>query len=434
MTTDVTTTEQIIYRNITDLRTWAANYRQGDVGAIITSILKFGFNGALRVWRDNTVMAGNHTLLALRSMQAQQLDAPHGVIVTGDGDWLAACIDITHLSETEARAFAIADNRTTELATNDAESLAALLQELAHEDDALLMATGFDGDDLDMMLAELGVLPDPEPDPGAQIDRAAELQAKWGTERGQIWQVGTHRIMCGNSTNADDVRMLMDEKQIEVVWTDPPYGVAIGDKNKLLNAIGKGSNRVEKNLVNDKLDEPELAEMLISAFDNAIAHCSAGAAWYVAVPAGPLLIVFGIVLKERGVWRQTIQWVKNNSTFSPMGVDYHWQAESILYGWLPNAGHRYYGGRTQTTVWEIDHPSKSPEHPTMKPVELVSRAVENSSRRGECIYDPFLGSGTTLIACEQTGRVGYGMEIDEGYTAVALERLANMGLTAELID
>ena len=120
--------------------------------------------------------------------------------------------------------------------------------------------------------------------------------------------------------------------------------------------------------------------------------------------------------------------MKNNATFAPLGVDYHWRAEPILYGWLPNAGHRFYGGRRQDTVWEIDRPSKSPEHPTMKPVALVARAIENSTRAGELVYDPFLGSGTTMAAAEQLGRLCYGCELAPKYVAVVLERMAGVGL------
>ena len=206
-----------------------------------------------------------------------------------------------------------------------------------------------------------------------------------------------------------------------MVWTDPPYGVAVGDKNKFLNSIAR-SNRIEENLQNDTLDEPGLMAMLCASFDNAIAHCCAGAAWYVAAPAGPLHVLFGQALKDRGIWRQTIQWVKNNATFSAMGVCYHWRAEPIFFGWLPNGAHRWYGGRKQTTVWEIDRPTASPEHPTMKPVELVARAVENSSLGGDIVYDPFSGSGTALIACENLRRKCRAVEISPGYTAVCLQR------------
>jgi DNA modification methylase len=240
---------------------------------------------------------------------------------------------------------------------------------------------------------------------------------------GELVLRAKHRLMCGDATNAEEVALLVAEP-VEVVWTDPPYGVAIGDKNVYLNSIAR-SNRVEENLEGDTQTEAQLVAMLEAAFDLAIGVSTAGAAWYVAAPPGPLHVLFGQVLKDRGIWRQTIQWVKNNATFSPMGVDYHWQAEPIFYGWLPNAGHRYHGGRKQTTVWMIDRPQKSPEHPTMKPVELVERAIENSSLIGEWIYDPFAGSGTTILAAERQGRRCYAMEIEPKYVQVAIERWQN---------
>jgi DNA modification methylase len=213
----------------------------------------------------------------------------------------------------------------------------------------------------------------------------------------------------------------MDGQQCEMVWTDPPYGVAVGDKNKYLNTIAP-SNRIEENLVNDALDEVGLSEMLGAAFGHAVQHTKDGGAWYVAAAAVVSDWLTALILRRFDIWHQTIQWVKNNATFSPMGVDYHWQAEPIFYGWKPGAGHRYYGGRKQTTVWEIDRPTASPEHPTMKPLALVARAVENSSLPGEIVCDPFLGSGSTLIAAEQLDRVCYGMEIAPRYVDVIVKR------------
>ncbi|TXH45720.1 MAG: hypothetical protein E6Q97_31005 [Desulfurellales bacterium] len=255
-----------------------------------------------------------------------------------------------------------------------------------------------------------------------QIDEAAELNKKWRVEIGDLWQIGEHRLLCGDSTNPSDVATLMQGDLAHLIWTDPPYGVAIGDKNKFLKSIGR-SNRVEDNLENDTLDDAGLAIMLDAAFSNAVAVSEPGASWYVAAPPGPLHVIFGLALKERGIWRQTIQWVKNNATFSPMSVCYHWQAEPIFFGWLPNGAHKWYGGRQQTTVWQIDRPSKSAEHPTMKPVELVQRAVQNSSQKRDNVYEPFAGSGTTLVACQNLDRKCYAIEISESYCAVILERM-----------
>jgi site-specific DNA-methyltransferase (adenine-specific) len=168
--------------------------------------------------------------------------------------------------------------------------------------------------------------------------------------------------------------------------------------------------------------------MLDGAFTNAVASCTAGAAWYVAAPPGPLHLLFAGAMKVRGILRQMLIWVKNNSTFSPLGVSYHWRHEPIFYGWLPDGGHRYHGDRKQDTVWEVDRPQASPDHPTMKPVELVARAIEHSSLAGELVYDPFLGSGTTLIAAHRLGRKAYGCELEPKYADVILRRAEAEGL------
>ena len=287
-------------------------------------------------------------------------------------------------------------------------------------DDDLLKTWKRDATALSMFLESEKGTGDAEP----QIDRADELLEKWQVKTGDLWRIGEHRLICGDCTDRAVVERVMGDDRAEMVWTDPPYGVALGDKNKYLNSIAPG-NRIEENLENDTLDETGLVEMLCSSFDNAIEFCTAGAAWHVAAPPGPLHVLFGQVLKDRGIWRQTIQWVKNNSTFSPMGVCYRWQAEPIFFGWLPNGGHRWYGGRNQTTVWEIDRPSKSPEHPTMKPVELVERAINNHSQKGEIVLDVFVGSGTTLVACQNLSRKCRAIEISEKYCSVILQRMTD---------
>jgi DNA modification methylase len=303
------------------------------------------------------------------------------------------------------------------------------MDELANWDMTDLAEWGFD---LEAHGLELPGNESPE-DPGAQVDKAEELREKWGVESGQLWQLGEHRLICGDCTKKAIIDLLIGNERVEMVWTDPPYGVAIGDKNKYLNSIAP-SNRIEKNLENDTLSESELTAMLCAAFDNAIGVCYAGAAWHVAAPAGPPHLIFGQILKDRGIWRQTIQWVKNNATFAPLGVCYHWRAEPIFFGWLPNGAHRYYGDRKQDTVWEIDRPTKSPEHPTMKPIELIVRAIENHTKRSEVVLDMFVGSGSTICACEQTGRKCRAVEISPAYVAVALQRWADMtGNTPELI-
>jgi len=390
-----------------------------NVGMIERALGEVGAARSIVVDEDGVVLAGNATIEA-----AAQAGIERVQVVDADGETLIA-VRRSGLTGEQKAMLALYDNRAAETAAWNTERLAELRAAFPERMKHLFSEQEF---------ARLGVNGGPLlEDPGPQLDRAEELRAKWGVESGQLWRLGDHRLLCGDSTRREDVERVMAGEQAEMVWTDPPYGVAIGDKNKYLNAIAP-SNRVEENIENDTLSDPELVAMLSAAFDNGIAVCTAGAAWYVAAPPGPLHVLFGSVLKDRGIWRQTIQWVKNNATFAPLGVDYHWRAEPIFYGWLPNAGHRYYGGRQQDTVWNIDRPLKSPEHPTMKPIELIARAIENSSRMGEVVMDLFVGSGTTLMACEHLDRRARCIEISPTYCAVTLQRWADMtGRTPELI-
>lgn len=304
------------------------------------------------------------------------------------------------------------------LATADADKLRELLDQVSTSDAAVMQ-----------MLSDLAeqegvvdfgggteLLTDPDEIPDVPDDPI--------TKPGDLWLLGRHRLLCGDSTNADDVARLMAGERADMVWTDPPYGVAIGDKNKWLNSVGP-SNRIEDNLQNDTLGEDALLAMLRGAFANAVEHCTAGASWYVAAPAGPLHLLWGQALNDLGILRQMLIWVKDNSTFSPLGVTYHWQHEPIFYGWLPNGSHAQYGDRKQTTVWEIDRPTKSADHPTMKPVELVARAIQHASLPGQIVLDMFGGSGTTMIAAEQEGRSSCLMELDPHYCDVIVRRWEN---------
>lgn len=384
---------------IADLHTDPSNARRNHaVDRIAASLAQYGQRKPIVVNRaqGNKVEAGNGTLLAAISL-----------------GWTEIAVVFVDDDAATAAGYGIADNRVGEFSEWDFDVLAEIVPTL----DGFM--TGFTDAELANLLPKLGAGHDTAP----LIDQADQLATKWNVEDGQLWRLGNHRLIVGDSTNGDVIRRLFGDAKVEMVWTDPPYGVAVGDKNKYLNSVKK-SNRIEENLENDTLDEDGLEAMLAACFDNVIAGCKAGAAWYVAAPQGPLHLIFGRVLRQRGIWRQTIQWVKNNATFSPMGVCYHWQAEPVFFGWLPNGGHRFYGGRKQTTVWEIDRPSASPEHPTMKPLELVARAVENSSLAGEVVCDPFVGSGTTIIACENLGRHCLAAEIAPGYAAVVIERWA----------
>ena len=340
--------------------------------------------------------------------------------------------------EEELRALATIDPMGA-LATMDKELTRDLLVDLDMDDERLSTllgnlarasgGAGWKNDDEDVF-GESGDEEEFEAEGGEEDDIAPRR-----TEVGDVWVLGRHRLVVGDATDPSAIRRGMESAgvdHVDMVWTDPPYGVAIGDKNKYLDSIDRGSsNRITENLMNDAVGEEELQPMLHAAFNNAFAVCRPGAVWHVYAPTGPLFLIFGAELHRLGVWRQTIQWVKNNSTFSPMGVDYHWQSEPFFHGWKPGAKHDYYGDRTQTNVWEMDRPRASGDHPTMKPIGLAERSIMNHTKYNDVVLDMFVGSGTTIRACERLDRVCIAVELDPKYADITIMRWEEMtGLEA----
>jgi DNA modification methylase len=262
----------------------------------------------------------------------------------------------------------------------------------------------------------------------AQIDRAAELQAKWGTAPGQAWKIGPHRLLCGDCLEKADVGRLWRSsgQKIRMIWTDPPYGVNLAAKNVRLNRTDRGG-RVQRPIIGDDMKPAEVGALFSGALRATEGFTDSGVAVYATVPSGKMLPIFISSLEAAGwAYKACLVWVKNQLVIG--AGDYHWQHESILYGWREDGAHYFTDDRTQTSVFAIDKPHASEFHPTTKPVELIARMVRNSSRAGELVYDPFCGSGSTLVAAHQLSRVGYGVEVEPGYVAVALQRLADLGL------
>jgi len=221
--------------------------------------------------------------------------------------------------------------------------------------------------------------------------------------------VPKHRVMCGDSTSEADIAQVLGQDQADLVWTDPPYGVAY---------VGKTADALT--IENDRLDEAGLEALLVAALGAVHERTKPGGVWYVASPGGELFFTFGSVLKRLGVWRHTIIWVKDQFVLGR--ADYHYRREPLFYGWKEGAGHFFVDDRTQDTVWEIPRPRRSEEHPCMKPLELVARSIRNSSRRGDLVVDPFGGSGTTLLAAAQEGRRARLIELGPGYCDVIRRR------------
>ena len=265
-------------------------------------------------------------------------------------------------------------------------------------------------------------------------ERADELKAQWGTESGQLWEIEQHRLICGDCTDEAAIGRLWGNgvaHRLRLIWTDPPYGVSYANKTAWMKLNGAQAER--KPIHNDDLAPAQVAALFSAALAKVVPHAERGAAIYASVPAGPLLPVF-IAAMERGGfgYRHCLVWVKQSFVLGRS--DYHYRHEPILYGWREDGPHYFTEDRTQDSVFEINRPMVSKLHPTTKPVELIARMVANSSRPQELVYDPFCGSGSTLLAAHQLGRIGYGIEIDPGYVAVTLERFSMLGLKPQLVE
>jgi len=234
-----------------------------------------------------------------------------------------------------------------------------------------------------------------------------------------------HRVICGDSTDENTIKILMLGHKLDMVFTDPPYGVSIGDKNKLLDTVKK-SGRITHNIENDTLSPDKLEELLVGAFVLIKKHSNSVCSYYVTAPQGGDLgmMMLGMMKKAGLPVRHIIIWVKNSQTFSFGRLDYEYKHEPIFYTW--NKSHMFYGnGSAKSSVWNFDKENKCDIHPTMKPVKLVANAILNSTEKDMFVGDIFLGSGTTLIACQQTGRNCLGVELDPKYVDVIIQRWVN---------
>ena len=256
-------------------------------------------------------------------------------------------------------------------------------------------------------------------------DKADELRAKWGTEASQLWEAGPHRIICGDCTYRRIVSRLWPDggPRLRLIWTDPPYGVNYGAKTGWAHEHGRGLK--SRPIENDSLKPTDLQRLFSAALAVASEYAAPGAAIYATVPS-VFLKHFIEGLEDGGFsYRGCLVWIKQSFVIGR--GDYHYRHEPILYGWLENGPHYFGGDRTQDSVFEVDRPMVSDLHPTSKPLELIAKMITNSSRPGEVIYDPFAGSGSTVVAAHQLGRIGYGCELDLAYLAVQLERLSMSG-------
>ena len=368
---------QIETRLISELIPYVNNARthsDEQVTQIASSIKEFGFNNPILIDKDNGIIAGHGRLEAAKKLGYTEVPT----------------IRLEHLTDTQRKAFILADNRIALNSGWDTTLLSLELKELDLEID--LKSLGFDD-------KELAALLEPEQVEGnTDEDAVPEVPEEPTTKLNDIYKLGNHRLMCGDSTNIDSVEKLMDNQKADMIFTDPPYGVDY-----------KGIN-------NDSKDG--LEDLLRGAFGNYFAVSKSGASIY-CFHSDRCADIFNLVFREFFHFSSMIIWAKNSLTLSQ--TDYQSQHEPCLYGWLNNGSHTWYSDRKQTSVWRFDK-ERVDGHTTPKPVGLIERAIQNSSKSDDIIIDLFGGSGSTLIACEKQNRQARLMELDPKYCDVIVKR------------
>ncbi len=368
----------------------ARTHSEAQIAQIAASIAEFGFTAPILAGSDGVIVAGHGRLAAARKLGLASVP----VVV------------LEHLTPTQRRALVIADNKIAENAGWDEELLRLELAEL-QEADFDLALTGFDADELlEIMAGE-----ETTTEGNTDEDAAPEVPVTPVSKSGDVWIMGQHRLLCGDSTDAASYDRLLGNERVAMIFQDPPYNVDYANtaKDKL-----RGTNRP---ILNDNLGDG-FQDFLLAAFKPALARCNG--AVYVAMSSSELDTLQAAFRAAGGKWSTFIIWAKN--TFTLGRSDYQRQYEPILYGWPEGATRHWCGDRDQGDVWHFNKPRVNDLHPTMKPVELVERAIRNSSRPGDVVLDPFGGSGTTLIAAEKSGRQARLIELDPKYVDVIVRR------------
>ena len=412
--------------SINKIRPYDKNPRNNDkaVEAVANSIHEFGFQQPIVVDKDMVIIVG-HT----RYKAAKELELKTVPVVIA-----------SNLNEEQIKAYRLADNRTNELATWDE---AMLIEEINQIEEIDMTLFGFGGIDIDG---------------GESLDNITEddfdeeeVEDTHDVKEGDIWQLGNHRVMCGSSTKAEDVKKLTEGTEMDMCITDPPYNVDYGAKTRALSEL-TGLTNNHKDIANDNLSDSEFAQFLYDFYTQMLDSLKKGGAYYVWYASAETKNFYTSLEKAGSKHHANLVWVKNAPILSR--GDYQWKHEPCIYGWKEGAAHYFTDSRKETTVIEDARPiywnmkkdelialldeiyadkesttvihEKRPQvadlHPTMKPVKLFARLIRNSSRKEEKVIDLFGGSGTTVIACEQLNRKAYVMELDPHYVDVIITR------------
>lgn len=375
---------KIEYLPIDELKAYEKNTRKHemyDVSQIAKSIEKYGFNDAVGIWGDdNTIVEGHGRVMAAKKLGMTEVP----------------CVRLDHLTDEERKEYGIIHNKSAELSDWDFELLAEELKDLDLSDF-----------DIDWGLST------PEEEEEIVEDEPPEAPAEPITQKGDIYLLGEHRLICGDSTNLDDITALCNGEKVDLYLTDPPYNVDYTGKTK--DAL-----KIE----NDHKDDAGFRQFLVDAFSAASAVMKAGASFYIWHADSEGYNFRGACHDIGWKVRECLIWVKNVMVMGRQ--DYQWKHEPVLYGWQEGGSHAWYSDRRQTTVLEFDRPTRNKEHPTMKPVALFDYLIKNSSKPGDIVLDSFGGSGTSIIACEQDGRRCFTCELDPKYCDVIVNRYINL--------
>ena len=355
------------------------------INKLRSSLREFGFINPVIVDKDYNIIAGHGRVIAAKAENFTEVP----------------CVLVDHLTEAQKKAYIIADNRMALDAGWDEELLRVEIEALQAEAFDVSL-TGFDDKEIsDLFKGQEPEVKDDDYDLSAALEKASFV------ERGDVWYVGKHRLVCGDATSPEDVALLMDGHRANLIVTDPPYGVSFRSASGLT-------------IQNDSIKNEEFYQFLYKAFANMVAHMENGGSAYV-FHADTEGLNFRKAFIDAGFHLAGVCiWAKNSLVLGRS--DYQWQHEPVLYGFLKNGKHNWYSDRKQTTIWNFDKPKRNANHPTSKPLDLLSYPIKNSSQENSIVLDTFGGSGSTLMACEQTNRICFMMELDEKYASVILRR------------
>ena len=381
---------QIINLKLADIHPYERNPRNNDaaVAAVAKSIREFGFKNPIILDREHVIVAGHTRMLAAKQLGLTEVP----------------CVIAEDLTPEQVKAFRIADNKTGEIAEWNYELLPVELRELQNAQFDLSLL-GFDTDELEKLLSGTDEVTEGETEP----DAVPEMPEVASSRPGEVYQLGEHRLLCGDSTGEADTAKLMAGGMVDLYLVDPPYNVALTGSTGLT-------------IQNDDMGDGEFRSFLTQAFTTAAEVIKPGASFYI-FHSDSESANFRLACRDTGLdVHQTLYWVKNSFVLGRF--DYHYMSESVLYGWKAGEAHRWFNDRCQTNILNFDKPKCNTVHPSMKPVEMLVYIIRNSSARGDIVLDNFGGSGSTLVACEQTGRKCRMLELDPKYCDVIRRRWA----------